>query len=121
MNKEQALHAFWASFGIPAYDENTVPTDATLPRLTYSVATDSFGSSVPLSASLWYRTTSWEDITLKSNEIEADIGRGGKLVAYEGGAIWIKRGVPFAQRVSDENDAIRRIYLNVEAEYISAD
>mgnify|MGYP007057717663 CR=1 FL=1 len=28
MNKTQALHQFWNSFGIDAYEENSVPDDA---------------------------------------------------------------------------------------------
>lgn len=121
MNKEQALHSFWSSFGWVAYDESTVPANAAMPRITYNVVTDNFGVSVAMSASLWYRGTSWEQITLKSAEIASEIGRGGNVILFDGGAIWLKRGVPFAQRLSDENDTIRRIYLNIEAEFISAD
>lgn len=121
MNKEQALHAFWASFGLTTYDENTVPEDAAMPRLTYSVVSDSLGSTVAPSASLWYRTSSWQEITEKKEQISSAIGRGGKLVHYDGGAIWIKRGVPFSRRVHDEDDKIRRIYINIEAEFLSAD
>ena len=121
MEKEQALHSFWSGFTIPAYDENTVKETAALPYITYNVVTDSLGSNVAMSASLWYRSTSWTDITAKSNEIAASIGRDGRRIPYNGGVLWIKRGVPFAQRMSDEDDTIRRIYINIEAEYISAD
>lgn len=121
MDKEQALHSFWSSFAISAYDENTVKETATLPYITYNVVTDSFGSAVAMSASLWYRSTSWAAITEKANEIAAYIGRDGRRIAYDGGVLWVKRGTPFAQRMSDEDDTIRRMYINIEAEYISAD
>lgn len=121
MDKEQALHSFWSGFSLPAYDENTVKENQALPYITYNVVTDSFGSNVAMSASLWYRSASWAAITQKANDIAAYIGRDGRRLPYTDGVLWIKRGTPFAQRVSDENDTIRRIYLTIEAEYISAD
>ena len=125
MNKEQAWQKFWSSFGLTAYDESTVPTGKnapSFPYLTYNVIVGSFDDPVFPSVSLWYRSSSWKDVTEKSNEISAAIGYGGVLVPYDGGAIWIKRGSPFAQRSSDDSDdMIRRIYINIEAEFWSAD
>ena len=34
-NKWQAIDRFWNSFGIPAYDESSVPQGATMPYITY--------------------------------------------------------------------------------------
>ena len=118
VNKEQALQSFWASFNIPAYDESTVPDGAKLPYITYSVSINDFKVPVVMTANIWYRDTSWGDITSKYNEIADAIGIGGKMIPYEEGAIWLYKGSPFAQRVRDEDDMIRRIYLNIEAEYI---
>ena len=119
MDKIQALNDFWNSFTLIAYDQSTVPDDAKLPYITYSVAEDDFNRPVSLTASIWYRSKSWGDITAKLNEISDRIGRGGIVVPFDGGAIWIKKGTPFAQRVTDEDDSIRRIYMNIEAEFIS--
>ena len=125
MDKEQALHSFWSSFGLNAYDENTVPDNALAANngkyLTYNVSTASFEEPTPLYANLWYKSSSWSQITAKANEIAKRIGRGGRLVPFDGGAIWICRGTPFSQRMADERDTIRRIYINVMAEFISAD
>ena len=119
MNKLQALHAFWSGFKLPAYDENTVPESAELPYITYEVATDDFGDAVALTASLWWRSNSWEDISLKEQEIADYIGRGGRMIAYEGGAMWIQKASPWSQRLSDESsDTIRRIILNISVEYM---
>ena len=117
MTKEQAYHAFWAGFGWTTYDENTVPDDAAMPRATYNVSVAEFGDPVANTVSLWDRTTSWASVTNKANEIYAAIGLGGKLIPFDGGYIWIKRGTPFYQRMADEDDSIRRIYINVEVEY----
>lgn len=125
MDKEQALHKFWSGFGLTAYDENTVPDNALTTNggkyLTYNVATASLDEPTPLYANLWYKSSSWAEITVKANEIAGAIGRGGAIVSFDGGYIWICRGTPFSQRMPDDDDTIRRIYINVMAEYLSAD
>ena len=124
MDKFQAIHSFWSSFGIPAYDENTVPTGGekpAMPYITYDASISNFGTPVAMSGSLWYYGSSWSQITSKMAEIEARLGRGGQIIPMDGGAIWIKQGTPFAQRMMDSNDMIRRIYINISAEYITAD
>ena len=120
MDAEQAIHSFWSSFGLTAYDENTVPDNADLPRITYSVSKAYFDEPVMLSASPWYKSTSWVEITQKAAQIGEAIGLGGKVLKTDDGYIWLKRGVPFAQRMSDEDDTIKRIYLNVEVEYFTS-
>lgn len=123
MDKFQTVHSFWSSFGLNAYDENTVPAGDDLPELpyiTYDVVIGDFGDFTAMSASLWYYGTSWSQITAKLSEIEARLGRGGVVLPTDNGAIWITKGSPFAQRMSDENDMIRRIFMNISAEYITA-
>ena len=119
MNKSQALSNFWNSFDWPAYDESTVPDKTSFPYITFSVSVDDFKYPVSLTASLWDRNTSWATIIEKLDQIADDIGQGGKIITYGDGAFWIKKGTPFAQRVSDEDRTIRRIYMNVEVEYIN--
>lgn len=119
MNKIQALNSFWNSFNLPAYDESTVPDSAKLPYITYSVGEDDFNRPVSLTASLWYRSMKWDDITLKFEEISNRIGLGGTMIHYDGGAFWLRKGSPFAQRVRDEDDSIRRIFMNIEVEFIN--
>lgn len=124
MDKAQSIHSFWSGFGLSAYDENTVPTgkDApNMPYVTYSVTTDSLGSVVQLSGSLWYRSTSWAEISKKADEISEYIGVGGKVLKLDSGYVWVVRGQPFAQRMSDNSDeTVRRIYINLQAEFLTA-
>ena len=122
MTKAAAIYQFWNSFGLTAYEENTVPHDAAFPYITYQLATDSFEREIPLTASLWYRIESWAGINAKAEEISQTISRGGKIIPCDGGAIWLKRGQPFAQSMGDESDdLIKRKYLNITAEFITAD
>ena len=122
MTKAAAIYQFWSDFGLTAYEENTVPTDAAFPYLTYQLVTDSFDREVAATASLWYRGESWTAINAKTEEISQTISRGGKIISCDGGAIWLKRGQPFAQNMGDEiDDLIKRKYLNITAEFMTAD
>ena len=119
MNKIQTIHSFWSGFGLPAYDENVVPDKAVLPYITYEVSDDSFGTSLIQNASLWYRSSSWAEITEKEQEIADYITRGGRMLAYDGGAMWLQKGSPWAQRMSDSSDdMIRRIVLTIYVEFL---
>lgn len=122
MTKASALYNFWSGFGLPAYEENTVPTDAEFPYITYQVVTDSFGAEIALTASVWYRGTSWLEANSKAEEISRTISRGGKTMPVDGGVLWLKRGTPFSQSMGDEtDDLIKRKYLNITAEFLTAD
>ncbi len=121
MIKAAAIYQFWSGFGLPAYEENTVPTDAEFPYITYQLVTDSFDREVAATASLWYRGESWLPACQKEEEISAYIGLGGKIIKCDGGRIWIKRGQPFAQNMGDENNGlIKRKYLNLTFEFLTA-
>lgn len=119
MNKEQTLHQFWSSFGIPAYDENSVPNTVKLPYLTYEVSTGTYNDILSVNTSLWYRDTSWGNITTKGYEIVNTITRGGTLLTYDDGVIWVRLGSPITRRVVDGVDnTIKRIIINIELEFI---
>ena len=122
MNKEQAIHTFWSGFGIPAYDEQTVPDNAKMPYITYRVVTDSIGNVCNLTGSVWYRSTSWKEVSDKAAEVAQAVGQYGfTKLKLDDGYVWFTKGAPFAQRMSDPaSDMIRRIYLNVQAEFLTA-
>ena len=130
MTKAAAINEFWNSFGLKAFEENTLldvdenglEKEPEFPYITYQLVTDSFDREVVATASIWYRTTGWTAINAKTEEISTHIGRGGKIIKCDGGCIWIKRGQPFAQNMGDESDdLIRRKYINTVAEFITAD
>lgn len=119
MDKAQAIHSFWSGFGLIAYDENSVPDDAIAPYITYSVSTDSFDNRISLYGSLWYKSTSWVEISKKAEEIAETIEETNPI-KIEGGYFWIMKGTPFAQRMADpSSDLIRRIYINIDAEFLT--
>lgn len=126
MTKASALYNFFSSFDIDAYEETLVPTGDEAPKfpyLTYQLITDSFDNEVLIPVSLWYRSeASLLALNTKTEEISQRIGRGGVFLDCDGGKIWIKRGSPFAQTMSDpEDNTIRRKYINITAEFLTAD
>ena len=128
MNKAQALQSFWSSFGIPAVDEQSAFDDMTMEALgnppmyiTYEVQTSNLGEPTPLTASIWKRSTTWAAVQEKAEEIAAYIGWGGKVFPIDGGYLWVELRQPFAQRIfTDQDDSIRRMYLNISVDYLTA-
>ena len=122
MTKAAAIYNFWNNFDIPAYEEHSVPTEAMVPYITYQLVTDSLDKDVQMSASIWYRGSSWVQANAKAEEISHTIGRGGKILKCDNGRRWIKRGTPFTQNMGDESDnLIKRKYLNITVEFFTAD
>lgn len=124
MTKAAAIHSFWSLFGLTAYEENSVPSGEDTPAypyITYDVVTDTMGSQVAMHASLWYRDESWVNCNAMCETISGKIGRGGIMMLCDDGAIWILRGEPFSQSMGDPNDdKIKRKYINITAEFITA-
>lgn len=119
MTKEAALYNFYKQFLTP-YEENTVPDNAELPYLTYNMVTGGFrDGECSLTVSIWYRDTSWAKCNAKAREIAAKIPESGVWIKCDDGAIWLKRGSPFAQNMSDDDRDIRRKYFNLTAEYVT--
>lgn len=119
MDKEQALYDFWSSFGIPAYDEGSVPDGAEFPYITYSTATGAIDNDLQLSASVWYRSSSWIEGAKKAGQIAERIVTMEHPQKIEGGYMWVKQGTPFSQRVTDPDDKIRRQLINVQVEFLT--
>lgn len=131
-NKEQALNEFWSSFGVLAFEENTVPDDATIeelikaevapskyPYITYQVITGDLNGPVFPTASIWDRSFSWERADLLANKISKSI-QTMNTIKLENGRVFIAKGSPFAQHMSEEGDAsIRRVVLNIQAEFLT--
>jgi hypothetical protein len=124
MDKAQAIQKFWEQFDVPAYDESTVPTASdkpTYPYITYSVKTDSIGNPIVLTASVWDYSTSWKRVEQIAQAVAKALGMYGFYKAkIDDGYMWLTKGVPFAQRMSDDNDSIRRIYINLMCEFLTA-
>lgn len=117
MATRSAAFQEWASgFGIPAYAASSVPDDAEMPYITYTVGFNGFEEGdFAAQLDIWYRGGDQAAPNAKAEELSKALGRGGKVIACDGGAIWLKRGTPFWQAVADAEDVQRR-YVNIDIE-----
>lgn len=120
MDKAQTIDYLWNSFGLIAYEENSVPNNIEMPYITYELNTGSFENELQLSASLWYKSTSLKEMAKKVDEISRFV-HSASVIAYDGGFLRIWEGnTPFAQRLKDDNEyMVKRTVLNVMAEFMS--
>lgn len=121
MNKDAAIQDFFSSFGLTAYPASSVPTSGddmpSFPYLTYTASTDSDLSRMQISASVWYRSTSWAEINRKVRQISQEVG-GGIVIECDEGGIIVRKGTPFAQPLGDDADnMVKRKILNFEFLY----
>lgn len=117
----QAQYNFWASFGVPAYEEHSVPDadEVTFPYITYEAETAGFDQGTVVAASVWTRSTSWAQADAISDIIEDRLKNGGVLESYTGGWIWFTPEFPFSQNIGDpDDDRIKRKRLAVQLQFV---
>ena len=123
MTPEATIYTFLSGFNIPAYAATSVPDDAEFPYLTYELVTGDFtDGELAMAVDLWYRGDSEAEPNAKAREIAERITSGGRIIAFDGGAVWIKKGSPFCQSMGDTaDDKIKRRYINLTVEFITTD
>ena len=120
MTKGAALQSFFDGI-MTSYAASSVPDNATLPYLTYDFITSALdvGEGV-LAVNMWFSTTSEKEPNAAVDRLSKAIGLGGVQIPCDDGMIWLKRGSPWAQSLTDETDkTIKRRYINVTAEYLT--
>ena len=120
MTKGAALQSFFDGI-MTSYAASAVPDNATLPYLTYELITSAwYGGEVGLTVNMWFRTTSEKEPNEAVDKLSKAIGLGGVFLHCDDGVIWLKRGSPWAQSLTDATDkTIKRRYINVTAEYLT--
>ena len=120
MDEYQAQYNFWSSFGVPAFDETSVPDEDELAAMgvtdyiTYQAMDSMFDDVAAVSASIWTRSTSWLRADTIAKTIKSRLENGGETITFDGGMLWFTAGTPLAQNMNDpEDDRIRRKYLSV--------
>ena len=123
MTPEAAIFSLLGELGIPTYAATSVPSDAESPYATVEMSAGTFWEGeVPLPVSLWYRGDSEAEPNAKARDLSALVGSGGRVLACDGGAVWLKRGSPLVQAMGDPaDDKIKRRYVNLTAEFITTD
>ena len=104
-----ALKTFFGGFGLPAYAENSVPEDVTLPYITFSLSAPEWNQKASGYAQVWDRSKSNTRIIEKADQITAAIGEG-KKIALTGGYLVIWPESPLIQIMTDGD--YRSAYIN---------
>lgn len=119
MTREAVLDSFFNSFTIPAFVNTNVPDERDRPKayITYEIGGGFFGDNPrTLAMNIWFRTTSEKKINNIVREVEQLLPRGGRVLRHDDGAIWLKRGDPWCQALTDEDPEIKRRYLIIDIE-----
>ena len=113
----KALYAFYSGFGLPAYPEDGVPSDAALPYITYTIVQPDYIDSAVHQARVWYQSDSYAGVNAKADEIISAVGRGLLLPAGNG-AVCLRPGTPLAQHMPIEGKPeIKIVYLNFQLSF----
>lgn len=112
-NTAMALYGFWSGFDLPAYGVGTVPDEAELPYITYSIV-----ETEPLQpgthyAQVWYRDTGNAALLATVDKIKAAIG-AGVSIPCEGGYVALRPASPYVQLNVDADPANRYAYINLQ-------
>lgn len=120
--KAAAIQGFLSGFGIPAYAAASVPDDASEPYLTYNLVDGAWGDAEQaMQVDIWYYGDGEAALNAKVQEISNAIGLSGVLLRCDAGCIWVKRGSPFAQAVTEStDDRMKRRYVNIDLEYFTS-
>lgn len=112
----KALQAFYSGFGVPAYSESSVPDDAELPYITYTVPQSAVFSGVTHQARVWYATDpgapSNVQVNAKADEILQAVGQGVRLAAGRGDICIYPASMLAQNQPADAKTRI--VYLNFE-------
>ena len=110
--------------GLAAYPDSLVP-DGTMrskpsyPYVTYDLPCASLFGQSAARMDLWFRTASKTTAATKLTSVINAVPEGGLFYNFTGGAMWIKRGSPFAQLTQDTSDElVHRIFTNLTVEFI---
>lgn len=109
-NAAVVLTKFFGGFGLPAYPEDTVPEDAELPYITYSMAQPEWNQKASMYARVWDRSRGNSRILRAADQITHAIGEGLKL-SLDGGYLVLWPETPLVQIMVDGDT--RWAYINL--------
>lgn len=119
-----ALYTFFSGFGLPSYPEGAVPDDDEYgnkvepPYITYEVRVPPIWQAAPLHAHIYYRSSSYNAITAKADEIYTAIteDENKAIIQFDGGnlQIGVDDDVDFLQFMPMPGDpTLKNAYLTM--------
>lgn len=121
MADQVATFQAWLSgaLDLPCFAEGDVPAGQALPYATHRMQVGSFGDQGSVEVDVWCEPGRAAQADGYCSRLRSTIGHGGEIVSCDGGALWLRRGTPFAQPVPDTR--AERRYVNVDIDYLTSD
>ena len=95
------------------------PTTA-FPYITYETAIGSLDDLIPLSASIWYKSTSLADLSRKTEEIYNYLAAHNPvLIKIDNGYLWLFKNGIFAQDQASGVDNVKAKYITIYGEFLT--
>lgn len=121
MLKEAAINKFFSSFGVKAYEQNSVPDGSdrpAYPYITYELRTDAFGEyDTSVLFSIWDSNSSIARVVQIKDAISRALGEAGKMLNCDDGYILIMRDSPFADLRAEEDKKIKRELCSIKMRF----
>lgn len=111
-NTAQALYQFFSGFGLQPYVEENVPKGTEPPYITYELKEPDWRAPTSLRARVWYRSSSYVDISAKVDQIKAAIDEGISIKT-NGGKIVIEPDMNFVQYQPTDEVTLKVAYLSM--------
>lgn len=107
-------YEFWNQL-LPAYMEEHIPENASLPYLTYTFKMDRFGNESVQQVKIWTRSKSFQSLSRYCASFGDLVPDSGTVLHLNNkkGAIYIYRGAPFIQILPLDNPDLKVAYINV--------
>lgn len=112
-NLSKTLYSYFNGFGASAFLENTVPVGTPFPYITYTLSYQDEYEDNLVQARLWTKSSSMIQVADLTDKIETNIGNGITIKGADGGTIWLKKGSPFAQFITDDDITLKIVYINI--------
>lgn len=108
------LAAFYGSFGVPAYTEDSVPEDQKEPYITYTLVCPDWRSTALHQARIWTRSESNAQLADLTDKLLNAIGEGVTIDAVGArGVVTIDPGTPLAQMQPMDDSELKVAYINL--------
>lgn len=112
-NAVAAFKDFLSGFDLPVHAENTVPDDAELPYITFSLGFPEWNQKASAFVRVWYRTKANTKVIKKADQITKAIGQM-KNIPFTDGYLTIWPETPLIQILTDGDDPdVRYAYINL--------
>lgn len=108
----KALKSYFGSFGLPAYANESVPDDVTMPYIVYPLKQPVWNEKTTMYCIVWYRTTGYAQLLAKVDEILADLEEG-RRIETDDGFVMLYPEPTLVQEYHDTENGARGMYISM--------